>query len=118
MQMLTGQMKEADSGQITIRETEPHAVQDLVKFAYTGDIPEDSEKIMHLLVLADQYQMAHLVCRCAECLLDDLREDNFIPMIRAVRNHKDDDNVKDVWRRILELLAVRGDLQTALAMNA
>eukprot|EP00929_Paragymnodinium_shiwhaense_P055387 TRINITY_DN27747_c0_g2_i2.p1 TRINITY_DN27747_c0_g2~~TRINITY_DN27747_c0_g2_i2.p1 ORF type:complete len:285 (+),score=22.98 TRINITY_DN27747_c0_g2_i2:183-1037(+) len=117
-QMLTVQMKEATSSSVTVREAKPSVVESLLRFAYTGAIPEHCDHIFELLALADQYQMVGLVSLCAEEVLNEVTDENVLSIIRAVRNHRDHEEVKDIWTRLLELLAARTELLSTLAISA
>ena len=72
--MLTANMAEANSGTITLAETEPAAFKEFLRYLYTDAVPTAALEAMgdHLLDLGTKYGVARLVALCENALASSL----------------------------------------------
>ena len=71
---VTANMAEANSGTITLAETEPVAFKEFLRFLYTDAVPAAALRAMpdHLLDLGKKYGVARLVALCERALVASL----------------------------------------------
>eukprot|EP00092_Neocalanus_flemingeri_P059730 GFUD01071490.1.p1 GENE.GFUD01071490.1~~GFUD01071490.1.p1 ORF type:complete len:372 (+),score=93.14 GFUD01071490.1:52-1167(+) len=71
--MLVNDTLERKTGIIHVKTIPPEAVEEMLKYIYTGEIPDDPEILSDdLLHAADMYQLASLKAACVENLLASL----------------------------------------------
>ena len=78
--MLSAEMLEAQTKRIDIKDSRPEIVGEMLRFIYTGDIPDErlSEMATDLLRVADMYQLDFLRKMCEANLCSSLKVDNSI----------------------------------------
>ena len=63
--MFESDMKEKESGVIKINDCDPYVMKALISFLYTEVISPQIDRLQ-LLILADKYQISHLVEQCLQ----------------------------------------------------
>jgi len=77
--ILLGDSQEKVEKTVEIRDSTVEAVEEMLKYIYTGEIPLVAEKLtLDLLKLADMYDLATLKIACGEAVLTKLNIDNCI----------------------------------------
>uniref|UniRef100_K3X4D5 BTB domain-containing protein n=1 Tax=Globisporangium ultimum (strain ATCC 200006 / CBS 805.95 / DAOM BR144) TaxID=431595 RepID=K3X4D5_GLOUD len=63
--MLTGRMREASQREVDIYGVEPHTVEKMLLFIYTGDVVLDLDNVVGLLIASEMYELAALreICK-------------------------------------------------------
>ncbi|KAF1336661.1 hypothetical protein FI667_g193, partial [Globisporangium splendens] len=63
--MLTGRMREASQREVDIYGVEPHTVEKMLLFIYTGDVVLDLDNVIGLLIASEMYELAALreICK-------------------------------------------------------
>merc|ERR1711884_943042 len=93
--MLSSDCVEGTTGNITISGADPAAVEELLKFIYTGSVPSfDSDRCVDpvaLLALALAYDVVDLTKPCCVQVLSHRLVDatNVVHLIRLLRGHVD-----------------------------
>ena len=71
--MLAPNTIESESSTIEVKEVPAVAVESMLKYIYTGEVPDDPEKLtLDLLNLADMYLLDHLKENCLKSLMERL----------------------------------------------
>ena len=81
--MLSAEMLEAQTKRIDIKDSRPEIVGEMLRFIYTGDIPDErlSEMATDLLRVADMYQLDFLRKMCEANLCSTLKVENSIELL-------------------------------------
>merc|ERR1712008_367825 len=103
-------MQEANDCRIGIADAEPDVVTAMLHFVYVGELPEESENLDKLIVLADKYDIPMLVEYCAEHLLDAMTSGNAPQIARVLRNFSRHLKVEPLWISFLEQVALNQEL--------
>jgi len=77
--ILLGDTQENVEKKVEIKDTTVEAVEEMLKYIYTGKIPEDEQLNSDLLQLADMYVLDTLKIACGEGILAKLNISNCIP---------------------------------------
>jgi len=90
--MLSPNTLESESSTIEVKEVSPEAIESMLKFIYTGEVPEDPEKLtLDLLNIAEMYLLGHLKESCLRSLVEKLEVSScittFIMADRYVPSH-------------------------------
>jgi len=76
---------ESNTNTIVLKETTVKAVEDMLKFIYSGDVPDDPKILTtDLLNLANMYQLKPLVDACLKKLVDSLEVSSCISTLMLV----------------------------------
>jgi len=71
--MLSPNTLESESNTIEVKEVTPEAVESMLKFIYTGEVPDDPEKLtIDLLNITEMYLLDHLKEACLTSLVEKL----------------------------------------------
>merc|ERR1711865_601642 len=105
--MLKSGFRESTEQRIDIGESQPGAVQAMVKFIYTGELESKDEDMVPLLKLADRYDIQALALICVERALLKLDANNVVDVVRAARAFSGKEGFNDCWLKICN--AVRDD---------
>ncbi|KAG3012877.1 hypothetical protein PC121_g16287 [Phytophthora cactorum] len=62
--MLTGNMRESSRRDVDLHDIEPHIVEKMLLFMYTGDVVLDLESVLGLLIAAEMYELVALREMC------------------------------------------------------
>lgn len=77
--MLLGDMRENDEKKVDMKDTTVEAVEEMLRYIYTGEISESVDKLNEdLLQLADMYDLNTLKTACGEVILSKLEVSNCI----------------------------------------
>jgi len=75
---LTGDTKENRENRIVIKDSTPNAVELMLDYLYTGDVPIIAQDVVRdLLQLCDKYELLQLKEVCGESIVDNMTADNF-----------------------------------------
>ena len=89
--MFNSQMKESLSQTVEIHDVKPQVFRGLLRFLYTGQLPENFGDIaLDLLTVADKYGVDSLKKLCASRLCDNLDDNNVIDAILVAERHNCD----------------------------
>jgi BTB/POZ domain len=72
-------MKEAQTGKMTINDFSADAVEGMLKFMYTGENQEKNS--MDLCALASKYDLSKLKSRCEKIILQNIDESNALEVL-------------------------------------
>jgi len=89
---------ESATNTIVINETPAQAVEDMLKYIYSGDVPEDPKSLTtDLLHIADMYQLQPVVEACVKNLVDSLEVSSCIPTLVLVDRYlPQDQNMREM----------------------
>lgn len=114
---LASEMQEAAHRRLEVQDTSPQAVQWMVAFIYTRQLPEpvppDGE-IASLLRLADRFQVRALIAACARLLLRSLTKENVVDVTRALRGFREEADVAPLWQQLQKAVKADEDLLGAM----
>lgn len=79
-------MKESKTGRMKIEDFSKEAVEDFLKFLYTGETPEETNA-MEIFALASKYDVPALQKLMEEIVLDNLDESNAIEILTMAKQH-------------------------------
>jgi len=90
--MLAPNTLESESNSIEVKEVTAEAVESMLRFIYTGEVPDDPEKLtIDLLNIAEMYLLGHLKESCLRSLVEKLEVSTcittFIMADRYVPSH-------------------------------
>uniref|UniRef100_A0A0N5BGN5 BTB domain-containing protein n=1 Tax=Strongyloides papillosus TaxID=174720 RepID=A0A0N5BGN5_STREA len=74
--ILTGKQHEPTPNVIEIDKFSPKAVKEMIKYLYTGNLPEMDEMACEMLAIGDEYILNPLKSKAEESLIDSLTKDN------------------------------------------
>jgi len=97
-----GQMQEAKSSRMEIKEATPDNVEAMLRFIYTGDLDSGNANASTLLLLAHRYEVKGLAQRCGDYILDTLSKDLVTDVVRRLRALREDPEVQPLWRTVLD----------------
>lgn len=101
----SGVMKEARSALLEVRESAPAAVEAMLRFVYTGALPEGVAGVCApLLELAVQYELRELCEEVATEVLKGVRPENVRERAAMLKRHGEHPRVKVAWAQMLDLL--------------
>lgn len=83
-------MKEKNTGKITIQGIDPDTVADMLTFIYGGDIQGIEDKADKLIAAADQYNLKHLKVYCEDLLAQSLNITNCLDYLALAHLYSPD----------------------------
>mmetsp|Transcript_33128 Transcript_33128/g.84255 ORF Transcript_33128/g.84255 Transcript_33128/m.84255 type:complete len:336 (-) Transcript_33128:32-1039(-) len=92
-------MVEDHTRNIDIEDAASDALEQLLKFAYTGDF--DVEKAVHVLPLAVRFQVKALAEQCANFVWAMLSSTNIQEVMPVLRAHREDPSVSSIWDKVV-----------------
>lgn len=95
----TGQMQEASTCRLDIKDASAEATEALLKYIYTGQL--DLKLAADVLPLAHCYQLLQLAHRCGEQMLETVTSENVVCVMRALRALREDVYMAPLWKRAL-----------------
>jgi len=111
--MLSVDMLEAKTQEISISICEPDAVEVMLCFAYTGRLDITDVEIAAVLSLADFYQMHSMIPLCADQALKHLTHGAITSVVRSFRALNTNPETKHWWDELVSKLATDTKLLSA-----
>ena len=78
--MLESGMMEEQKGQISVVDSEPSILRQLLQYLYTGKVDKDFTDYKELMVLANKYGLVELVEFTSHKVLESINEDNALEL--------------------------------------
>ena len=85
--MLMTNMTEKESNVIELTDIDPPALSELLTYLYSGTTPNMKSLAKNLLVVADKYELSHLLAMCENNLLSDLVVTNVVELLVLADMH-------------------------------
>ena len=85
--MFEADMRETQSGLIDIPDTDPEVISDMLRYLYTGRVPNIATMARELLVIAEKYNISALLARCERELKSDVDETSFVDLLLFADSH-------------------------------
>lgn len=102
-QGLSGSMVEARTAEFDIKDSQPDAVEALLRHIYTGETDTPKSALVPLLALAVQYQEADLV-QAVALALTDVSPDTVQAHGRALKLHRGHPDVDVAYKKLREIV--------------
>jgi hypothetical protein len=99
-----GEMREARDRELTMNGEDPEVIASLLHYVYTRSLPAEAD-VSSLLPVAHRYELADLVELCASSLIDGLDDKNVARCVATLRPYRDDQAIKDVWRKVSDRIS-------------
>lgn len=102
----SGSMREAADAQFEVKNSTPEAVEAMLKYMYTGEVPAGPELMtLPLLELAAQYELTRLLEKLAGDLLADVDAANVYERVQVLKRHVQRPQVAPAWDKMLDVLS-------------
>jgi len=112
---LESSFREGRDAKLSIDDSDPGAVESVLKYAYTCEF--EFGDVAAALVLAHRYEMPKLVALCARRILDDVTAENVADIAATLNVYLEHEGVAKVWQKLLDILGQDRVLMDAVARN-
>jgi len=103
---LQGNSGEKKDCKITIEESTPEAVEKMINFIYTGELPSLTKDLaMDLFILADKYMLKHLKEACGKIVMANTSPESFIETFKLMTSSftsDDESGVLDIGKNFFK----------------
>ncbi|XP_065055517.1 kelch-like protein 28 isoform X2 [Rhopilema esculentum] len=98
--MFTGKMEESLKYRIDLHQVNPNALNDIINFAYTGNVSINQRNVQDLLATARMLHLERIVDACCEFLESNIHPCNCLGILNFSELH----SCKQLWTRAFEYL--------------